>query len=168
MPPHQDRHFGPAVIAVDRNYVPMMEITRRKAIRAVAAGRAFVLDPASLERSEGFERPMSLIIYPSAQACAETKLLMGRIERRVLKRDHYVCQYEGCHSRATTVDHVLPICQGGRATWQNLVAACLACNQAKGGRTPEQAGMRLKRIPRGPRAHLFERFEAILKEASAA
>jgi HNH endonuclease len=168
MPSHSDRHLGPAVIAVDRNYVPMMEITRRKAIRAVAAGRAFVLDPATLVRHGDFRDALNLIIYPQAQAMAETKLLMGRIERRVLKRDHHTCQYEGCTNRGTTVDHVIPICQGGRTTWQNLVAACLTCNQLKGGRTPEQAGMRLKRIPRGPRAHLFERFDAILKEASAA
>ena len=168
MPPHSDKDLGPAVIAVDRNYVPMMEIARRKAIRAVAAGRAFVLDPATLERHGDFRSGLSLIIYPHAQALAETKLLMGRVERRVMKRDHHTCQYEGCSNRATTVDHVIPVCQGGRTSWQNLVAACLSCNQAKGGRTPEQAGMRLKRVPRGPRAHLFERFEAILKEASAA
>ncbi len=168
MSPHLDRHAGHAVIAVDRNYVPMMEMSRRKAIRAVAAGRAFVLDPATLVRHENFQDVLRLIIYPGAQACAETNLLMGRLERRVLKRDLFTCQYEGCHGRATTVDHVMPLCQGGRTTWQNLVAACLPCNQAKGGRTPEQAGMRLKRVPRGPRAHLFERFESILKEASAA
>lgn len=168
MSSHVDRHSGPVVIAVDRNYVPMMEIPRRKAIRAVAAGRAYVLDPATLGRHEDFHSAMSLIIYPNAQALAETKLLMGRLERRVLKRDHHICQYEGCHNRATTVDHVVPVCQGGRTSWQNLVAACLPCNQLKGGRTPEQAGMSLKRVPRGPRAHLFERFEAILKEASAA
>ncbi|HNX31935.1 MAG TPA: HNH endonuclease [Holophaga sp.] len=168
MPPHLDTHSGPAVIAVDRNYVPMMEIARRKAVRAVATGRAFVLDPATLERHGDFRSAMSLIIYPQARALAETKLLMGRLERRVLKRDHHTCQYDGCSNRATTVDHVIPVCQGGRTSWQNLVAACLVCNQTKGGRTPEQAGMRLKRIPRGPRAHLFERFEAILKEASAA
>jgi hypothetical protein len=153
---------------VDRNYVPMMEITRRKAIRAVAAGRAFVLDPATLSRHGEVRGAMSLIIYPHAQAMAESRLLMGRLERRVLKRDHHTCQYEGCLNRATTVDHVVPLCQGGKTTWQNLVAACLPCNQAKGGRTPEQAGMSLKRVPRGPRAHLFERFEAILKDASAA
>ena len=168
MPPHTDRHMGPAVIAVDRNYVPMMEIPRRKAIRAVVAGRAFVLDPATLSRHEEVKGAMSLIIYPHAQALAETKLLMGRLERRVMKRDHHTCQYEGCHNKATTVDHVIPLCQGGKTTWQNLVAACLPCNQSKGGRTPDQAGMSLKRVPRGPRAHLFERFEAILKEASAA
>ena len=34
--------------------------------------------------------------------------------------------------------------------------------------TPEQAGMRLKSVPKGLRAHLFERFERILRDASAA
>jgi len=143
----------------------MMEIPRRKAIRAVATGRAYVLDPATLARQIELGT-IRLIIYPSARACSESRLLMGRIERRVLKRDQGVCQYEGCHNKATTVDHVIPLCQGGRSTWQNLVAACLSCNQKKGGRTPDQAGMRLKWIPKGLRAHLFERFEMILKEAS--
>jgi hypothetical protein len=164
---HLDKHAGAAVIAVDRNYVPMMEVTHRKAIRAVVSGRAYVLDPATLGRVSGFSS-MQLIIYPAAKACSESRLLTGRIERRVLKRDQGLCQYEACHSRATTVDHIIPLCQGGRSTWQNLVAACLTCNQKKGGRTPEQAGMRLKRIPKGLRAHLFERFERILKDASAA
>jgi hypothetical protein len=164
----EDR-FGPHdVIAVDRNYVPMMEFGRRRAIRAVVAGRAQVLDPASLERHGDVYGQIHLVIFPHATACAESKLLSGRIERRILKRDGHMCQYEGCHHKATTVDHVIPMCQGGRTTWQNLVAACLACNQAKGGRTPEQAGMRLKRQPKGPRAHLLERFETVLREASAA
>jgi 5-methylcytosine-specific restriction endonuclease McrA len=66
------------------------------------------------------------------------------------------------------VDHVIPVCQGGGTTWQNLVACCLACNQRKGGRTPEQAAMQLKAQPKGPRAHLFERFETLVREASAA
>lgn len=158
---------GHAVIAVDRNYVPMMEMSRRRAIRAVASGRAQVLDPATLSRHGDLTGPFLLVIYPHAQACAESKLLMGRLDRRVLRRDQHLCQYEGCSARATTVDHIVPLCQGGRTTWQNLVACCLACNQAKGGRTPEQAGMRLKRIPKGRRAHLFERFEAILREAAA-
>ena len=39
--------------------------------------------------------------------------------------------------------------------------------ERKGGRTPEEAGMHLKRVPKGPRAHLFERFEEILREAVA-
>ena len=62
----------------------------------------------------------------------------------------------------------MPLCQGGSTTWQNLVGCCLPCNQTKGGRTPEQAGMTLKALPKGPRAHLFERFEELLRRASAA
>jgi len=148
--------------------VPMMEVARRKAIRAVAAGRAQVLNPANLDRSVDPFGAIFLIIFPHAQACSESKLLMGRLDRRVMRRDHYTCQYEGCHNRADTIDHIVPLCQGGRSTWQNLVACCLPCNQFKGGRTPDQAGMRLKKVPEGPRAHLFRRFEEILKEGSAA
>lgn len=163
-----DRPSVNSVIAVDRNYVPMMEVARRKAIRAVATGRAMVLDPASLDRHANLQGVIALIIFPQAKACPESKLLMGRLDRRVMKRDHYLCQYEGCHNRADTIDHIVPLCQGGRTTWQNLVACCLACNQSKGGRTPEQAGMSLKRVPLGPRAHLFKRLEEILKDGSAA
>lgn len=168
MTPKADRAPGNAVIAVDRNYVPMMEVARRKAIRAVVSGRAMVLDPATLGRHLDLAGVLVLIIFPQAQACAESKLLMGRLDRRVLKRDHYLCQYEGCQRRADTIDHITPVCQGGRSAWQNLVACCLICNQNKGGRTPDQAGMRLKHVPIGPRAHLFKRFEEILKDGSAA
>jgi HNH endonuclease len=167
----RDKHGPGEVIAVDRNYVPMQEFSRRKAICAVASGRAQILNPATFERRPLLailESAMELIIFPHAQACAESKLLMGRLERRVMRRDHHLCQYEDCHRKATTVDHVIPVCQGGQTTWQNLVGCCLDCNQKKGGRTPEQAGMKLKQVPKGPRAHLFERFEEVLKRASAA
>ncbi len=164
----RDRNGPGEVIAVDRNYVPMQEMSRRKAIRAVAAGRAEILNPADFARHRTMVGRIQLVIFPHAAACPDAKLLLGRLERRVMKRDHFQCQYEGCGHKATTVDHVIPVCQGGPNTWQNLVACCLACNQHKGGRTPEQAGMRLKAHPKGPRAHLFERFEALLKEASAA
>jgi len=163
-----DKTIVNSVIAVDRNYVPMMEVARRKAIRAVSTGRAMVLNPANLDRHLDLAGVIALIIFPYAKACAESKLLMGRLDRRVMKRDHYMCQYEGCHNRADTIDHIVPICQGGRTTWQNLVACCLVCNQTKGGRTPEQAGMQLKRVPLGPRAHLFKRLEEIIRDASAA
>jgi hypothetical protein len=164
----RERHGIGEVIAVDRNYVPMQEVSRRRALCAVVAGRAHVLNPATFERHGDLEGCLELIIFPHAQACSDSKLLIGRLERRVMKRDHFTCQYEGCQRKATTVDHVVPVCQGGSTTWQNLVACCLACNQAKGGRTPEQAGMVLKAYPKGPRAHLFERFEELLKRASAA
>lgn len=63
----------------------------------------------------------------------------------LLARDRHTCAYCGKH--AATVDHVTPRCQGGRSTWLNCVAACAKCNGRKKGRTPEQAGMRLRFQP---------------------
>ena len=42
-----------------------------------------------------------------------------------------------------TFDHVVPVAQGGRKDWENIVTCCITCNRRKGGRTPEQAHMRL-------------------------
>lgn len=49
-----------------------------------------------------------------------------------------------------TVDHVLPKSKGGKSTWENCVLACVECNKRKDNRTPEQAGMKLRRQPRKP------------------
>ena len=51
---------------------------------------------------------------------------------------------------ATTIDHVVPRCQQGPSTWGNSVAACRTCNERKGGRTPQEAGMRLMWEPTQP------------------
>ena len=72
--------------------------------------------------------------------------------RNVAKRDHFICQYCGAQPGADsiTIDHVLPRSQGGASSWTNCAAACLGCNTRKGDRTPEQAGMRLRRRPVRP------------------
>jgi 5-methylcytosine-specific restriction endonuclease McrA len=72
--------------------------------------------------------------------------------RNVAKRDHYTCQYCGAQpgGEAITIDHVVPRSQGGTSSWTKCVAACDACNTRKADRTPEQAGMRLRRSPARP------------------
>ncbi len=64
---------------------------------------------------------------------------------RIYIRDQYRCQYCGETKGASvlTLDHILPRAQGGESTPENLVSACLKCNQRKGNRTPEQARMPL-------------------------
>ena len=49
-----------------------------------------------------------------------------------------------------TFDHVVPVAQGGRKDWENIVTCCIACNRRKGGRTPVEAGMHLIRFPKRP------------------
>lgn len=61
--------------------------------------------------------------------------------RAILTRDSSRCGY--CGSHADTIDHIFPKSRGGKDTWENLISACLACNQKKRNRTPEEAGMRM-------------------------
>jgi 5-methylcytosine-specific restriction endonuclease McrA len=72
--------------------------------------------------------------------------------RNVAKRDHFTCQYCGAQPGVTelTVDHVVPRAQGGQSSWTNCVAACANCNARKADRTPDQAGMRLRKTPARP------------------
>jgi 5-methylcytosine-specific restriction endonuclease McrA len=67
-----------------------------------------------------------------------------------LRRDEYTCQYCGQKTPHLTIDHIIPRSLGGNHTWQNLVAACPACNHHKGGRMLEQAQMHLLREPKEP------------------
>ena len=66
----------------------------------------------------------------------------------VLTRDGRRCGY--CGGVASTIDHVLPRSRGGANTWENTVAACGRCNQRKGDRTPAEARMPLRSVPRAP------------------
>lgn len=69
--------------------------------------------------------------------------------RNVFRRDEHACQYCGSSDRLT-LDHVHPKSRGGADTWDNLVAACVPCNNRKGNHTPAEARMPLRRKPFRP------------------
>ena len=55
---------------------------------------------------------------------------------RILARDGYACQIKGpgCQDRATEVDHIISISEGGpMLAPQNLRAACRLCNRRRAG-----------------------------------
>lgn len=73
--------------------------------------------------------------------------------RNLFARDRNTCQYCGRHfsTNDLSIDHVKPRAQGGGDTWENLVCACIRCNARKGGRTPDQASMKLVKKPERPK-----------------
>jgi 5-methylcytosine-specific restriction endonuclease McrA len=73
--------------------------------------------------------------------------------RNLMFRDAHQCQYCGRRPalRDLNIDHVLPRSRGGDDTWENLVTACRDCNLRKGWKTPDEANMRLARIPFRPK-----------------
>ena len=64
---------------------------------------------------------------------------------RIYIRDKYRCQYCGIRKdpAGLTLDHIVPRSRGGDNTPVNIVTACLACNNRKGSRTPDEARMPL-------------------------
>lgn len=73
-------------------------------------------------------------------------------------RDRGLCLYSGMELKfrsadrmqRATVDHVTPLCRGGRTHWENCVMASTTSNFMKGGRTPQEAGMTLLHEPWAP------------------
>lgn len=72
--------------------------------------------------------------------------------RNLFARDEHRCQYCGRAkpSSQLSFDHVMPRSRGGETSWENVVAACVDCNTKKGGRTPQEARMKLIRKPKKP------------------
>lgn len=97
--------------------------------------------------------------------------------RNLFARDRNQCQYCGQHfpTSELSIDHVRPRSQNGPDTWENLVCACVRCNARKGGRTPDQARMKLVRRPVRPKRNplisirlghdKYESWKAFLDEA---
>lgn len=64
------------------------------------------------------------------------KAISKRVRFEVFKRDQFICQYCGAHPPIVILhlDHIDPVVAGGSNDIDNLVTACEACNQGKGGR----------------------------------
>jgi len=104
-----------------------------------------------------YRRPSTLLRAPAVVRMRAHKprathaaIRFGRVN--VFRRDGYRCQYCGAELRASqlTFDHVLPRARGGRTDWENIVTCCRPCNDQKRDRTPDEAGMILRRRPQKP------------------
>jgi 5-methylcytosine-specific restriction endonuclease McrA len=96
---------------------------------------------------DGHARPaaVDLVAFVYAKCVWDRTGKVPYSKSGVLRRDGHCCAY--CGKTATTMDQVVPRCQGGKTEWLNAVAACERCNNAKAGRTPEQAKMPLRFRP---------------------
>jgi len=170
-------HNRNTVIALSSSFMPMAEITRRKAIKAIVSRKAdLVVNPKTLETSTEVIPgiPIKMIIYRMiTKSPGEPKLHNGNKGlKAIIRRDGHRCCYCGCkvktsvslsHPAYATVDHILPRAQGGKTVWKNLCCSCLRCNQTKGNKTPEQANMPLLRKPTTPTMILMERMHRLIE-----
>lgn len=138
------------------SYYPLSTWPWQEAIKAVFLERVDVVS----EYETAIRSPSFAMRAPSVVALRDfvTQDRPPAFTRfNVFLRDGFQCQY--CGSKQLdmlTFDHVVPRSRGGRTTWENIVAACAPCNLKKGGRTPEQARMPVRRPAMRPSVHQLQ------------
>lgn len=146
-----DRH----VLVLNQNYEPLSVCSAKRAIILVFLGKAEIIEHHEhMVRSVSFSLPLPSVVRLFLFINVPRKgIILSR--RNVVKRDNHTCQYCGTIQGPMTVDHIVPKTLGGKDSWDNLICACVSCNNKKGDRTPEQAGMKLLRQPRIPNRITF-------------
>lgn len=157
-------------LVLNRNWQAIHITPVQRALVLICNGSARAVDPGSYQ-VYGWTEWVLRGVEPTAPAIRSARCRIAAPEvivltaydrlpsasvsfskRNVLRRDHFTCQYCGVQPglQDLSIDHVKPRAQGGATTWENCVSACLNCNHRKADRTPEQVGMRLRRLPVRP------------------
>lgn len=140
------------VLALSHTYEPLGVVNWEKAITLLCSGKAKTLSEYDTEvrsPSVSFRVP-SVIVFNYNK---RNRVKSARFSRKnVWVRDGGKCQYclRQVNSQEFTLDHVVPRKNGGTTVWNNVVTCCYSCNQHKGDKTPQQAGMKLHKHPVKP------------------
>lgn len=153
--------LGLPVLVLNASYEPLSVCNVRRAIGLVLSGKAeLLLNGRGIIRTPRREYQCPSVI--------RLDMIVRRPRRQVklnkwevFRRDGYACQYCGRSNSHLTIDHVRPRHRGGQHTWDNVVAACRACNRRKGGKTAREARMTIQKPPVEPRptaTYLYGRY----------
>ncbi len=130
------------------SYYPLSLWSWQESVKAVFLERVNIVSEYDrFVRSPSFEMRLPSVVSLRDYVHQDRPPAFTRFN--VFLRDGFACQY----CRATydlTFDHVVPRSRGGRTTWENIVTACAPCNLRKGGRTPREARMHIRRHPFRP------------------
>ena len=150
------------VLVLNQNYEPLNVCNLPRAFRLVFGEKAEVIeyDHQVIRTVRTEYRAPSVIRLQHMIRRPRPRVKLSR--REVFARDRHTCQYCGRQSHDLTLDHVVPRYRGGSHTWENLVAACKPCNHRKGGKTLEEARLRLARTPFEPRSDIYSLFTPYL------
>ena len=138
------------VLVLNASYEPINVCAARRALVLVLKGVASTEEESShsVHSARCARRLPSVIRLLEYRRIPHQNRALSR--KNILMRDRYTCQY--CHrilpSAELTLDHVVPRSRAGETAWENLVACCHPCNNRKGNRTPDEAGLKLAKPPR--------------------
>jgi 5-methylcytosine-specific restriction endonuclease McrA len=139
-------------LMLDQGYAPVGIIPWQRAMQMLFLNKCEVVE----EYDHEIKTTYLVIKVPAVVR------LLGKVRRKkklvkfsrvnIYGRDGYQCQFCGIRLPIgeLTYDHVIPRSQGGKTEWTNIVSCCSDCNQQKANRTPEQAKMKLLKVPIQP------------------
>lgn len=139
-------------VVLNADYTFLSIVNWKRAVKLLVKEKAEVLKESDRPLRGTLENikniPLVMRLTYMVQSVYRAKVPYTR--KNVLIRDKYTCQYCGS-TNDITVDHILPRSRGGKTDFLNCVASCKECNiLKKRDRTPEEAGMRLRREPHEP------------------
>jgi len=140
-------------LVLNVTYEPLKVVDWQRAITLWVQGKVEIVETHEREvRAVTFSFRLPSVVRLLQMVKLRKRPVVQFTRANIYARDEFSCQYCGCvfEPEDLTFDHVVPVAQGGRRGWTNIVTACEPCNRRKAARTPEEAGMRLLREPRRP------------------
>lgn len=148
---HAVRSLSGNVLVLNQSYQPISICNVKKAVILLLLSKAELIaeheNRAIRSMTQTFSFPSVIRLFQYVRAPFRT---VEPTRKNIHRRDEHRCQYCGTGKATLTIDHVFPKSRGGEDTWENLVCACIKCNNRKGNRTPNEAHMPLMRTPRRP------------------
>ena len=146
------------MLILNQNYEPLSVCNVQKAVGLLWLGKAELV---ASRNGRAIRTVRAAYPYPSVVRLAlYLHIPYKQVEltrKNILRRDNHRCVYCGRTTPPLTVDHVIPKSRSGGESWENLVCACVRCNNRKGSRTPEEANMKMQARPFRPNHVIFIR-----------
>jgi len=163
-PPHPniETPATPLILAVDVTGAPRGWITWQDAVASKASGRVerelgdfhftFYGGHSRLTGERSSISVSSILALRGRNPRGWEPLAPALTNALLFQRDRHLCCYCGSQKRPDllTRDHIVPVSRGGADSWKNVVTACKPCNQRKGAKSPERAGMMMLYVPYTP------------------
>lgn len=138
------------VIVLNNDFSILGTTSYKKAIRLLVKEKAVAIANSDIKIHTDLFAPLVIRLIKAIRNLWKIRVPWNK--NNVFVRDENICQYCGdkLSKSRCTIDHVVPKAQGGKNKWDNTVCSCFKCNNAKGDRTPQEAGMFLQRTPTTP------------------
>jgi len=148
-------------VLLNADYSFMNIVDWKRACRLLANNKVTVVSYSErwIKGAEGFTTRLPSVMKLVKLIRAVYRARVPFSKKNVLVRDGFSCGYCGLRCGKMTIDHIIPKSRGGPSTFENCVSSCRNCNNKKGGRTPSEARMFLKRRPYQPTISEFLRLK---------